>query len=60
MQALPQSMVIGYIKVDARSLKQALVTWVSKWTFLYTQHLQTSVSCQALKKDSAPLQRALC
>ncbi|KAK9866454.1 hypothetical protein WJX84_011662 [Apatococcus fuscideae] len=43
IQALPQSMVIGYVKVDARSLKQALVTWVSKWTYLYTQHLQTSV-----------------
>ena len=28
------------LKVDARPAKQALSTWVTKWMFAYTQHLQ--------------------
>ena len=31
------------LKVDARPAKQALSTWVTKWMFAYTQHLQDTV-----------------
>ena len=35
--------LIGWIKIDAKPIKQALSTWVTKWVFLYTQYLQQKV-----------------
>jgi dynein heavy chain len=37
--ALHTSVVIGWLRVDARPIKQALSTWVTKWVFLYTHYL---------------------
>lgn len=38
--ALPASVVVGWVKVNAKPLKQALATWASKWIYLYTHYLQ--------------------
>ena len=49
IQALPTSATIGYIKIDAKPIKQALTTWVTKWIYLFTHFLQIKVaalSCQ--------------
>ena len=43
VQALPASAAIGWIKVDARPLKQALLTWTSKWVYLFMRHLHGEV-----------------
>lgn len=43
VQALPSSAPVGWIKLDARPIKQALMTWASKWIYLYTHHLQSKV-----------------
>lgn len=39
----PSSLVLGYLRADTQPLKQALVAWLSKWIFLYTQCLQAGV-----------------
>ena len=44
-QALPSNTTSGYVRVDGRPAKQALSTWVSKWVYLYTSHLQSKVRC---------------
>lgn len=44
IQALPVSATIGWLKVDAKPIKQALGTWVTKWIFLYTHYLQNKVT----------------
>eukprot|EP00227_Mantoniella_beaufortii_P011774 CAMPEP_0197579874 /NCGR_PEP_ID=MMETSP1326-20131121/3768_1 /TAXON_ID=1155430 /ORGANISM="Genus nov. species nov., Strain RCC2288" /LENGTH=4505 /DNA_ID=CAMNT_0043143449 /DNA_START=243 /DNA_END=13760 /DNA_ORIENTATION=+ len=44
IQALSTTSVIGWIKIDAKPIKQALSTWVTKWVFLYTQYLGTKVN----------------
>ena len=44
LQALPSSAPLGWIKVDAKPIKQALLTWASKWIYLYTHHLQSKVN----------------
>lgn len=41
--ALPSTPVLGFVRADARPLKQALIAWISKWIFLYTQCLQHRV-----------------
>lgn len=43
VQALPANAALGWIKVDARPLKQALLTWTSKWIYLYMRHLHGQV-----------------
>ena len=43
MQALPSTVTAGYIRVDGKPAKQALSTWISKWIYLYTSHLQGKV-----------------
>ena len=43
VQALPASAAIGWIKVDARPLKQALLTWTSKWIYHFMRHLHGEV-----------------
>ncbi len=35
-------MTIGYVKVNAKPLRQALSTWASKWVYLFTHYLQAS------------------
>lgn len=42
-QALPSSAPLGWIRVDAKPVKQALATWASKWVYLFTQYLQSKV-----------------
>lgn len=44
IQALPVTASVGWIKVDAKPIKQALGTWVTKWIFLYTQYLQNKIT----------------
>lgn len=44
VMAQPSSLIIRFLKVDARPLKQALVACLIKWIFLYTQCLQDKVS----------------
>lgn len=34
---------IGWLHINSQPIKQALGTWVTKWVFMYTQHLQSSV-----------------
>lgn len=41
--ALPATAVAGFLKVDARPLKQALSTWVTKWIYVFTLYLQNKV-----------------
>lgn len=42
-QVLPPAATIGYLKVDARPVKQALLAWVTKWIFLFTNYLEGKV-----------------
>ena len=37
--ALPVGASIGWLRIDAKPIKQALSTWVTKWVFLYTHYL---------------------
>lgn len=39
----PSSFILGYIRANARPLKQTLIAWLSKWIFMYTQCLQDRV-----------------
>lgn len=43
VQALPSCAALGWIKVDAKPVKQALLTWTSKWIYLYMRHLRDEV-----------------
>jgi len=43
IQTLPGNAVIGFTKVNAKPLKQALATWASKWVYLFTHYLQDKV-----------------
>eukprot|EP00163_Fabomonas_tropica_P009916 TRINITY_DN1985_c0_g1_i1.p1 TRINITY_DN1985_c0_g1~~TRINITY_DN1985_c0_g1_i1.p1 ORF type:complete len:4225 (-),score=1474.45 TRINITY_DN1985_c0_g1_i1:598-13272(-) len=52
IQQLPNSKSIGWLKIDAKPLKQALSTWCSKWTFVYTHHLASKVSSSLNELDS--------
>ena len=36
--------VVGWIKIDAKPIKQALATWVTKWVFLFTQYLSNKLT----------------
>eukprot|EP00232_Nephroselmis_pyriformis_P019075 CAMPEP_0182900652 /NCGR_PEP_ID=MMETSP0034_2-20130328/28990_1 /TAXON_ID=156128 /ORGANISM="Nephroselmis pyriformis, Strain CCMP717" /LENGTH=4527 /DNA_ID=CAMNT_0025034901 /DNA_START=131 /DNA_END=13711 /DNA_ORIENTATION=+ len=44
IQALPSSATVGWMKIDAKPIKQALSTWVTKWVFLYTHFLSNKVT----------------
>ena len=44
VSALPPYQSIRWIKIDARPIKQALSTLVTKWIFLFTQHLTSKVT----------------
>jgi dynein heavy chain len=37
------TITIGFIKVNAKPLRQALSTWASKWVYLFTHYLQDKV-----------------
>ena len=43
ISALPSLQTMGWVKVNAKPLRTALSTWVSKWTNLFTQYLQEKV-----------------
>ena len=38
--ALPATALAGFLRVDARPLKQALASWVAKWIYIFTLYLQ--------------------
>ena len=40
---LPTSHTEGWIRINAKPIKQALSTWVTKWIFLFTQFLSNKV-----------------
>ena len=69
--ALHTGVVIGWLRIDARPVKQALSTWVTKWVHLYTHYLFDKVvtsmsemydfigkSAKSLEKDPATEQEA--
>ena len=41
--SLPGTANIGWLRVSAKPLKQALATWASKWVYLFTKYLQDKV-----------------
>ena len=41
---LQATCVVGWIKIDAKPIKQALATWVTKWVFLFTQYLSNKLT----------------
>lgn len=43
VQAIPSSLTIGWIKVDVKPLKQALLTWTSKWVYMFMRRLRSQV-----------------
>ena len=43
IQALPSLQTMGWVKINAKPLRTALSTWVSKWINLFTQYLQEKV-----------------
>ena len=43
IQALPSQQTMGWVKINAKPLRTALSTWVSKWNNLFTQYLQEKV-----------------
>ncbi len=36
-------LTVGYVRADARPLKQTLNAWLSKWIYMYTECLQERV-----------------
>ena len=44
VSALPNSKSIGWLRVDAKPIKSALSTWVSKWSLKFTQYLLDRVT----------------
>ena len=44
VQNLPNSKTIGWLKIDAKPIKQALGSWVSRWSYCYTEHLLNRVT----------------
>ena len=47
-QALHSGSVVGYLRLDAKPTKQAIITWVSRWTYLFTAYLQSKVNAVLL------------
>ncbi|KAF5834390.1 hypothetical protein DUNSADRAFT_8976 [Dunaliella salina] len=43
VSALPSSITINFVKINAKPLRTALTTWASKWVHLFTHHLQEKV-----------------
>eukprot|EP00741_Cyanophora_paradoxa_P005992 tig00000955_g5810.t1 len=43
IHGLPSVMNIGWLRIDAKPIKQALSTWISKWAFLYINFLSQRV-----------------
>ena len=43
VQELPGSATIGYLKIDAQPIKQALNTIASKWIYSFTHYIQNKV-----------------
>ena len=43
ISAMPVTATRGWLKLDAKPAKQALSTWVTKWMFAFTQHLQDNI-----------------
>ena len=43
ISSMPVTATRGWLKLDAKPAKQALSTWVTKWMFAFTQHLQDNV-----------------
>eukprot|EP00736_Rhodelphis_marinus_P010572 Rmarinus@m.9666 len=43
IQHLPTTHTIGWLKIDCKPIKQSLSTWVTKWMYMYTQHLSQKV-----------------
>ena len=41
---LPQIKIIGWVKIDAKPIKSALSSWVSKWTYQYQSYLLDKVT----------------
>ena len=41
---LPQIKIIGWVKIDAKPIKSALSSWVSKWTYQYQSYLLEKVT----------------
>ena len=35
---------MDFLRINAQPIKQALGTWVTKWMYLYTQHLQEHIA----------------
>lgn len=46
IQGLPSLQTMGWVKVNAKPLRTALSTWVSKWNNLFTQYLQEKVKIE--------------
>eukprot|EP00899_Mesostigma_viride_P009330 jgi/Mesvir1/18399/Mv14277-RA.1 len=40
---LPATITIGWLRIDAKPIKQTLSTWATKWVFLYTHYLTNKV-----------------
>ena len=49
---LPGSANKGWLRVDAKPVRQALSTWVTKWMFAFTQYLLESVEGSLGELDS--------
>ena len=49
---LPTSAARGWLRIDAKPVRQALSTWVTKWSFAFTQYLLESVENALLELDS--------
>ena len=43
VQELPGAATIGYLKIDAQPIKQALNTIASKWIYSFTHYIQSKV-----------------
>ena len=41
---LPNAKTVGWLRVDAKPIKQALGSWVSQWSYRYTEHLLNRVT----------------
>ena len=44
INALPTTSSVGWLRIDAKPIKQALGSWVSRWSYCYTEHLLNRVT----------------
>lgn len=52
IEEMKTSIEIGWLRINAQPIKQALSTWASKWVHVYTSFVQNQVTRQLVGLDA--------